>query len=106
MRRERPAYRRAVSVCLKQRADMLDALSASHLEAWRPRLQSLTQAAHERLLADRPVDLFSDFNLPCGLALAILAAGADPAVSPRLSDLGNRVFAATGADESDSALRS
>ena len=89
---------------LKQRAAMLDALSASHLEEWRPRLASLTQSALDRLPTDRSVDLFAEFTLPWGLALAMLVTGADPADSRRLADLGGRVFAATGAGE-DGALR-
>jgi cytochrome P450 len=90
---------------LKQRAEMLEALSASRLEAWRPRLETLTQNALDRLPTDRPVDLFSEFTLPWGLTLAMLVTGADPADAPRLSDLGGRVFAATGAGEQDAALR-
>lgn len=90
---------------LKQRAAMLDALSASRLEEWRPRLEALTQPALDRLPTGRSVDLFAEFALPWGLSLAILVTGADPADSPRLSSLGNRVFAATGAGDGDAALR-
>ncbi len=89
---------------LNERAAMLDALSASRLEAWRPRVEPFTQCALDRLPTDRLVDLFTEFTLPWGLELAILVTGADPADSRRLSDLGTRVFAATGADH-DAALR-
>jgi len=89
---------------LKDRAAMLEALSASRLEAWRPRFEALTHSALQRLPADRSVDLLSEFALPLGLDLAILVTGADPADSRRLSNLGSRVFAATGEDH-DPALR-
>jgi cytochrome P450 len=89
---------------LNQRAEMLDALSASRLEGWRPQLEALTLAALERLPTDRPVDLFGEFTLPWGLALAMLVTRADPVESRRLSDLGTRVFAATGAGD-DADLR-
>ena len=90
---------------LKQRAAMLDALSASRLEEWRPRLFALTTGALDRLATDRAVDLFGEFTLPWGLELAMLVTGASPADSRRLSDLGCRVFAATGAESKDTALR-
>ena len=89
---------------LKQRAAMLEALSASRLEEWRPRLEALTHSALDRLPTDRAVDLFGEFTLPWGLALAMLVTGADPADSRRLADLGGRVFAATG-ESADAALR-
>ena len=88
----------------KQRAAMLEALSASRLEEWRPRLEALTHSALDRLPTDRAVDLFGEFTLPWGLALAMLVTGADAADSRRLADLGGRVFAATGESE-DAALR-
>lgn len=89
---------------LKQRAAMLEALSASPLEEWRPGLEALTHSALDRLPTDRPVDLFGEFSLPWGLALAILVTGADPADSRRLADLGSRVFAATG-ESGDAVLK-
>ena len=89
---------------LKQRAAMLEALSAARLEEWRPRLEALTFSALDRLPTDREVDLFGDFTLPWGLTLAMLVTGADPAGSRRLADLGGRVFAATG-ESADAALR-
>jgi cytochrome P450 len=89
---------------LKERAAMLDALSASRLEAWRPRLEALTHRALQLLPTDRSIDLLAEFALPLGLDLAMLVTGADPADSRRLSDLGNRVFASTGEDH-DPALR-
>src|ERR1035437_7115778 len=89
---------------LKQRAAMLEALSASRLEEWRPRLEGLTRSALDRLPTDRAGDLFGEFTLPWGLALAMLVTGADAADSRRLADLGGRVFAATG-ESGDAALR-
>jgi cytochrome P450 len=89
---------------LKQRAAMLDALSAPRLEEWRPRLEALTHSALDRLPTDRAVDLLGEFSLPWGLELGMLVTGAD-ADRSRLSDLGARVFAATGAESTDIALR-
>lgn len=89
---------------LQQRAEMLDALSAARFEAWRPRLDAVTLDALDRLSTDRPVDLLGEFTLPWGLALAMLVTGSAPAASHCLADLGNRVFAATGAAD-DSALK-
>jgi cytochrome P450 len=89
---------------LKQRAETLDALSASRLEEWRPLLETLTHSALDRLSTDRPVDLLGEFALPWGLVLAMLVMRADPADSRRLADLGGRVFAATGESE-DAAVR-
>ena len=66
---------------------------------------ALTHSALDRLPTDRAVDLFGEFSLPWGLALAMLVTGADPADSRRLADLGGRVFAATGAESGDAALR-
>jgi len=90
---------------LKQRAEMLEALSAARLEAWRPQLEALTRSALGRLPTGRPVDLFCEFTLPWGLELAMLVTGADPDDRRRLADLGGRVFAATGAGDQDAALR-
>ena len=39
---------------LKQRSEMLDALSATRLEAWRPRLEALTHNALDRLVHGSP----------------------------------------------------
>lgn len=89
---------------LKQRAEMLEALSAARLEEWRPRLEAFTHSALDRLSTDRPLDLLADFALPWGLALAMLVMRADPADSHRLGDLGRRVFAATGESE-DAGVR-
>jgi len=89
---------------LNQRAAMLEALSASRLEEWRPRLEALTHSALDRLPTDRAVDLFGELTLPWGLALAMPVTGADPADSRHLADLGGRVFAATG-ESGDAALR-
>jgi cytochrome P450 len=89
---------------LLQRSAMLEALSASHLEAWRPRLEAETRTALLSLPTDRPVDLLAEFTLPWGLALATLATGADPACTGHLAELGRRVFAATG-EGADTALR-
>jgi cytochrome P450 len=90
---------------LKQRAAMLDALSAARVEDWRPLLAAVTHSALHRLPTDRAVDLLGEFALPWGLELAMLVTGADPAGHQRLSALGCRVFAATGADGSDTALK-
>ena len=90
---------------LKQRADMLDALSASRIEAWRPQLEALTRNALDHLPTSRAVDLLGEFTLPWGLSLGMLVTGADPADARRLSDLGSRVFAATGASREDTELR-
>ena len=90
---------------LKQRSEMLDALSAARLEAWRPRLEALTHNALDSLSTDRPVDLLAEFALPWGLALAMLVMRADPADSGLLADLGGRVFAATGESEDAAAPR-
>jgi cytochrome P450 len=90
---------------LKQRADMLDALSASRIEAWRPQLEALTHNALDRLPTSRAVDLLGEFTLPWGLSLGMLVTGADPAAARRLSDLGSRVFAATGASREETELR-
>ena len=89
---------------LLQRAAMLEALSTSHLEVWRPSLEAETRTALLRLPTGRPVDLFSEFTLPWGLALAMLVTGADPSSAASLADLGRRVFAATG-EGADPALR-
>lgn len=89
---------------LKQRAAMLEALSASHLEFWKPRVEMFTRAALERLPCGPVVDLFREFALPWGLSLAILATGLDAADRAMLSSLSTRVFAATGV-EGDPALK-
>ncbi len=90
---------------LKQRADMLEALSTARVEAWRPQLETLTHNALNRLPTDRAVDLLGEFTLPWGLSLAMLVTSADPAASRHLSDLGSRVFAATGASREETELR-
>jgi cytochrome P450 len=91
---------------LKQRSEMLDALSASRLEAWRPQLEALTYSALDRLPAGRPVDLLAEFALPWGLELAALVMRADPADRCRLAEFGGRVFAATGESENDEVRES
>jgi cytochrome P450 len=90
---------------LKLRSEMLEQLAGPPLEAWRPRLETLTRAALVSLPTHRPVDLLSEFTLPWGLELAILVTGADPVERPRFAELGRRVFAATGAGDDDAALR-
>lgn len=89
---------------IKERAEMLDALSASRLEFWRPRLEGITKSKLDSLPTDRPVDLLSEFALPWGLDVAIVVTEADLYAPAHLSDLGRRIFAATGAGD-DSALR-
>ena len=49
---------------LKQRADMLEALSASRLEAWRPRLESLTHRLRSTA-CPRTAPSTSSANSPC-----------------------------------------
>ncbi|MEO8371628.1 MAG: cytochrome P450 [Candidatus Solibacter sp.] len=90
---------------LKERAAMLDSLSAAQVEAWRPQLEAATASMLADLPTDRPVDLFREFTLPWGLSLAMLGLQANPVDRERLMGLGNRVFAATGASSDDAALR-
>jgi cytochrome P450 len=90
---------------LQQRAPMLEAIAGARVEEWRPRLEALTYRALESLATDRAVELLSEFMLPWGLSLAMMVTGADPADRGRLGDLGCRVFAATGAESKDAALR-
>src|ERR1035437_10700240 len=54
---------------LKQRAAMLEALSASRLEEWRPRLGALDHSALDPLPADRGGGLFGVFTPPRGFVL-------------------------------------
>ena len=68
---------------------------------WKP---SRTHAL-DRLPTDRAVDLLGEFTLPWGLSLGMLVTGADPIAASRLSDLGSRVFAATGASREETQLR-
>jgi len=89
---------------LKQRAEMLEALTGVRLEEWRPRVEALTPSALDRLPTDRTVDLLHEFTLPWGLSLAVMVNRADAADRARLSELSRRVFAATG-QELDAALR-
>jgi cytochrome P450 len=89
---------------LLQRAALLESLSASFLEAWRPRLETETFTALLRLPTGQPVDLLRDFALPWGLTLATIVTRADPAITGQLADLGRRVFAATG-EGADAGLR-
>jgi len=90
---------------LKERAAMLDALGAPQIEGWRPQLEAATASMLKELPTDRPVDLFEEFTLPWGLSLGMLVLQAKTADRERLSALGNRVFAATGAADDDAALR-
>jgi cytochrome P450 len=90
---------------LEQRAPMLEAIAGARVEGWRPRLEAVTERALEDLAPDRAVELLSEFALPWGLSLAIMVTGANPGERARLSDLGCRVFAATGAETKDAALR-
>jgi cytochrome P450 len=89
---------------LKLRGDVLARFSQSTLADWRPRIEAEALAILRELPTDRTVDLFREFTLPWGLQLAMLANGADPIDREKLSALGARVFAATGAPE-DSPLR-
>lgn len=89
---------------LKMRSDVLARFSQANLAEWRPRMEAEAVRILKELPAERPVDLFREFALPWGLAVAMLATGADPADGEKLGALGTRVFAATGAAE-DSPLR-
>jgi cytochrome P450 len=90
---------------LKERGAMLDSLAAARLETWRTELEAATAGLIAELATNRPVDLFQEFTLPWGLALSMLVLRADPGDREKLSGLGNRVFAATGASREDTALR-
>jgi cytochrome P450 len=90
---------------LSQRAAMLDAIAGTRVEGWRPQIAAITQTALDRIPRDCTVDLLGDFTLPWGLSLAILVTRTDPAERDRLSSLGARVFAATGAEHSEVELR-
>jgi cytochrome P450 len=89
---------------LRVRGDVLARFSQATLAEWRPRMESEALRILQSLEISRPVDLFREFCLPWGLTIAMLATGADPADREKLSALGTRVFAATGAAE-DSPLR-
>ena len=90
---------------LKQRAEMLEALSAPRVEAWRPRLEALTHDALDRLPTDRAVDLLGEFTLPWGLSLAMLVTGADPAGRPPPVRARHPRICRHRADSEDTALR-
>ena len=89
---------------LLQRAAMLESLSATFLEAWRPRLEAETYTALRSLPTGQPVDLLADFALPWGLTLGMMVTRTDPSGAGRLADFGRRVFAATG-EGADAGLR-
>lgn len=84
---------------LRLRPDVQDALSASRLSEWQAQLQQPTRCALDALPRDRPVDLLGEFAKPWCLTVAMLVTGADPADRERLSELGNTVFAGTGAPD-------
>ena len=90
---------------LQQRAAMLEAVAGARVEEWRPRLEIVTRRALESLPAHREVELLGEFLLPWGLSLAMMVTGAEAADRARLGDLSTRVFAATGAEHKDAALR-
>lgn len=90
---------------LKERAAMLDSLAAARIEGWRPRMEAAAVTMLAELPTDRPIDLFQEFTLPWGLSVAMIVLQANPEDRERLSALGNRVFAATGASVDDAALR-
>jgi len=88
---------------LQQRAPMLEAIAGARVEEWRPRLESVTQPAMARLAKDS--ELLGEFLLPWGLSLAMMVTGAEASERARLGDLSTRVFAATGVEHKDAALR-
>jgi cytochrome P450 len=90
---------------LPQRGAMLEAIAGARVDAWRPQVEALTRSAIANLPANRAVDLLEEFTLPWGLSLAMLVTGADAGERRRLSELSTRVFAATGAESKDAALK-
>jgi cytochrome P450 len=90
---------------LQQRGPMLEAIAGPRVDAWRPRVEALTQSAMACLPTGRAVDLLTEFTLPWGLSLAMLVTGAGAEEHARLSELSTRVFAATGAESKDAALK-
>jgi cytochrome P450 len=90
---------------LAQRGAMLEAIAGARVDAWRPRVESFTRTAIALLRTDRAVDLVAEFTLPWGLSLAMMAAGAPDEERAYLSALSTRVFAATGAEQKDAALK-
>jgi cytochrome P450 len=89
---------------LRVRPGMLDALSPQHLANWQTRIEPLVETALDALPSGRPVEILSEFAKPWCLSVAMLVTGAAPEERARLADLGNSVFAATGAPD-DSPLR-
>jgi cytochrome P450 len=90
---------------LEQRGPMLEAISGGCVDAWRPRLEAVTHAVLDDLATDRAVELLSEFALPWGLSLAMMVTAADPPDRDRMGMLSSRVFAGTGAEARDAALR-
>jgi cytochrome P450 len=90
---------------LPQRGPMLEAIAGARIAEWQPRVEEITRDAISALPVGRAVDLLSEFTLPWGLSLAMLVSGADTGDRNRLSELGTRVFAATGAEKKDAALK-
>uniref|UniRef100_Q01S26 Cytochrome P450-like n=1 Tax=Solibacter usitatus (strain Ellin6076) TaxID=234267 RepID=Q01S26_SOLUE len=88
---------------LQQRAPMLEAIAGGRVEEWRPRLIGVTQRGLASLA--RESELLSDFLLPWGLSLAMMVTGAEGSERARLGELSTRVFAATGVEHKDAALR-
>jgi cytochrome P450 len=89
---------------LRLRPEVQEALPMSRVAAWRERMEALALASIAHLPTDRPVDLLGEYAQPLCLDLALLVLGAGPGDRARLADLGERVFAATGASH-DSPLR-
>ena len=90
---------------LQQRAPMLEAIAGARVEEWRPRLEAVTQGMMENLAREGEVELLGDFLLPWGLSLAMMVTGAGASERVRLGELSTRVFAATGAEHKDAALK-
>jgi cytochrome P450 len=89
---------------LRVRPAMLEALSAARLAEWQPRFEGLAEAAFDGLTAGCPVEILTGFAKPWCLSVAMLVTGAPSDERGRLAELGDRVFAATGASD-DSPLR-
>jgi hypothetical protein len=89
---------------LRARLEAQEALSASWVAKWQAELTPRACQAAAGLATDRPVDLLAEYFRPWCLNAGLLVMQAAPEDHARLADLGDRVFAATGAPD-DSDLR-
>ncbi len=99
-----PAKIRDAAGRLRLRPDIQEVLSASQVAAWQAEMEVRAAAAAQLLPTDGAVDLLAGFAQPWCLELALLVLGAPPGDRAHLAELGERVFAGTGAPE-DSPLR-